>query len=104
MPTPARFFPAPVPAAFAAAAGSADSPICFSESSGCPGRRRTRPPSWSVISSSGTARIGFSGLALAWSSSEITLAIWARLEMLPPKKMTPPTWPCRIQLSSAAGG
>ena len=34
----------------------------------------------------------------------ITLAIWARLEMLPPKKMTPPTSPCRIQLSSVAGG
>ena len=48
--------------------------------------------------------MGFSGLALAWSSSEITPAIWARLEMLPPKKMTPPTWPCRIQFSSAAGG
>ena len=81
MPTPCRFSPALVPAAVAFAAGSADSPICRSERYGAPGMRRTMPPSWSVMSSSG-ARTGFSGLAFARSSSEMTPVIWARLEML----------------------
>ncbi len=54
--------------------------------------RRRMPPSWSVISSSG-ARTGFSGLAFARSSTAMTLAIWAWLEMLGPKKMTPAASP-----------
>jgi hypothetical protein len=45
MPTPARVWPAPVPASVASAEGSAEAPICFSDSSGGPGSRRTAPPS-----------------------------------------------------------
>ena len=103
MPDAAQVAPPPVPAGVAAAAGSADSPICFSERYGGPGRRRTSPPSWSVISSSG-ARTGFSGLASAASSALITAVICARLEMLPPKKITPAASPCRISVSSSPAG
>ena len=45
MPTPARFCPAPVPAALAAETGFLDAPICFSDMVGAPGSRRTSPPS-----------------------------------------------------------
>ena len=100
----ARVWPAPAPASVASAGGSAEAPICFSDSSGAPGSRRTRPPSWSVISSSGSARSGLSGLTLAWSNWEMTPAIWAVLPMLPPKKITPAASPCRIKSSNPAGG
>ena len=76
MPRPRRLFPAPVPALVASVAGSADWPICFSESSGAPGRRRTFPPSWSVIKSSG-ALTGFWGLAAACLSVWMTARICA---------------------------
>jgi hypothetical protein len=100
MPTPARFWPAPVPAALAAWAGLAEAPICFSDSVGAPGSRRTSPPSWSVISSSGAA----TGLACcAATSCLITEAIWVGLEMFPPKKITPAAWPAVMACSSADG-
>src|ERR1035438_1982045 len=41
MPVPRRLRPAAVPSARAVAAGCAASPICFSDSSGAPGSRRT---------------------------------------------------------------
>jgi hypothetical protein len=100
MPTPARFCPAPVPAWLAAATGSVDCPICFSDSTGSPGSRRTRPPSWSVISSSGCA-IGL--CCCAWRSCWITDAIWDSLEMFPPKKITPAAWPALICWSREDG-
>ena len=100
MPTPARFCPAPVPAELAAETGFADAPTCFSDCAGAPGSRRTRPPSWSVISSSGAA----TGLCCcAWRSCWITDAIWASLEMFSPKKITPAAWPALICCSRAAG-
>src|ERR1700722_9361204 len=80
MPTPARFCPAPVPAAAAAATGPEDCPICFSDSTGWPGSRRTRPPSWSVISRSGT---GTGLCACACRSCVITPAIWVSLGLSP---------------------
>ncbi len=92
-----------MPAVLAAAAGLADSPICFSDRKGAPGRRRTKPPSWSVISSSG-ACTGLLGLASAASSVLITLAICGSLEMLSPKKMTPAASPSLICESRLAGG
>jgi hypothetical protein len=92
IPIPRRFCAALAPAFAAAAAGFADSPICSSESSGAPGTRRTWPPSWSVISSSGV-RTGFSGLASACSSSATTLVSCARLETFWLKKITPAASP-----------
>ena len=53
MPTPIRFWPAPVPAVVAWPVGFEEAPICFSDMVGAPGSRATSPPSWSVISSSG---------------------------------------------------
>ena len=101
MPTPDRFCPAPVPAELAAETGFLDAPICFSDMAGAPGSRRTSPPSWSVISSSGAA----TGLCCcAWRSCWITEAIWVSLEMFPPKKITPAAWPALICCSRADGG
>ena len=100
MPTPARFFPAPVPAEVAAEAGCGDAPTCFCDIAGAPGSRRTSPPSWSVISSSGDD----TGLCRrAWRSCRITDAIWLSLEMFPPKKITPAAWPARICSSNEDG-
>ena len=75
----ARFRAAPVPALRARATGWAPSPISFSDSSGAPGRRRTSPPSWSVIISSG-ARTGLD--LRAFCRRPITPRIWPTLEML----------------------
>ncbi len=100
MPTPARFCPAPAPAWLAAEAGFADAPTCFCEITGAPGSRRTRPPSWSVISSNGAD----TGLCrCAWRNCLITDAIWASLETFPAKKITPAARPARICRSRAAG-
>jgi hypothetical protein len=91
------------PALRAADAGWTERPICFSDLAGPPGSRRTTPPSWSVISSSGS-RTGSLLLIAACCSSAATLLSCAWLEMLPPKKMTPATWPARIFARSPAGG
>ena len=100
MPTPARFFPAPVPAELAAEAGWLAAPTCFCDRAGAPGSRRTRPPSWSVISSSGDD----TGLCrCAVRSCRITDAIWASLEMFPLKKITPAACPALICCSRADG-
>ena len=63
--------------------------------------RRTSPPSWSVMISSGGLP---PALAAAWSS-----AICARVDASPPavfseNKITPPTSPARTRSSSAGGG
>ena len=61
-----------------AAPGARTSPICFSDSSGAPGSRRTSPPSWSVISSSGGVhRVGagpVGGLQLRDDAGDLRLA------------------------------
>ena len=103
MPTPSRLAAAPWPAVVAAAPGFLAWPICFSDRNGRPGSRLTRPPSWSVISSSGEC----TGLVLAVSaasSCRMTPVICGSLEMLAPKKMTPAASPCRISHSSRPGG
>src|SRR6266536_4275178 len=101
-PALSRFFPAPVPAVAAAVTGWAASPICFSDRNGRPGSRRTAPPSWSVISSSGS-RTGLRALIAACCSSAATWLICVSLEMLPAKKTTPAAWPLRIRNGQAAG-
>ena len=100
---PRRLLAAVAPAFAAWADGSAESPICCSDSSGGPGTRRISPPSWSVISSSGSCT-GFCGLSLAWSSSTMTLASCAELETFWLKKITPAASPCLMSASSELGG
>jgi hypothetical protein len=59
------------------------------------------PPSWSVMISSGE----LTGLAACASlSCATTPAIWVRLVMFSPKKMTPPASPALIWSSRLAGG
>ena len=66
-----------------------------------PGRRRASPPSWSVIISSGS-RAGLDRFSRCrvW----MTPRIWAMLEMLSEKKMTPPAFPALIRFFRLAGG
>jgi hypothetical protein len=101
MPTLARLCPASSPAVDASPLGLLDSPICFSDWVGSPGSLRTSPPSWSVISSSGS----LTGLcALAWLSCWTTEEIWVSLEMLSPKKITPAASPASMRWISVLGG
>ena len=76
------------------------SPICFSDRTGAPGRRRTSPPSWSVSISSGCARAA----RLGGSGARDHGAQLSGLEMFGAKKITPAASPARIAASSDAGG
>ncbi len=102
-PRPCMNVPVRVPSLVAVRCGVADSPICLAESPGGPSRRRTRPPSWSVISSSGSLT-GLVVAAFAVCSCLTTAAMCAFEPTLSLKKITPATRPWLIAHSSSPGG
>jgi hypothetical protein len=77
------------------------SPISSAEVVGGPSTRMTRPPSWSVMTSSGSPNPGG---RLTACRRRISRRPTARLGRLSAKRMRPATLPSRISRTAAAGG